>query len=196
MKALAAISVVPVLLATFACGSSDQPPQPSEGAGPAPVVTPQAKATIGRTIVHLNKDGTHTQVDDQITPQEQAAERAAREQYLSGNGYRPDITQDSSCAGSDMWMSNVQCNSSGYEICFYGEGTANLADYSYCTFDCIYHYEWAGNVASYWPGDEYGYFTYYDASLGIDEDFDFSASQNCTNVTSAEMQPLDLPLSD
>jgi hypothetical protein len=127
----------------------------------------ETSATLTRTIVTLNVDGTERVRTETITRETQLREIEAREKFLRERAEPKDgvgttssaITQDDGCAGSSLWMFDGEYLS-GNEICFTGLGEANLASYFrriQCTkeFTC-YPLTWAESVRSLWAGVDYG----------------------------------------
>jgi hypothetical protein len=116
----------------------------------------------------------------------------------------PDISQDTSCYGSSLWLfTDSSCSESGYwsELCFAGSGTEYLDNYTFCdvspTYFCDYPYgylSWVDHVGSYWPGSEYGYV---GGEIGDNNgDVNFSAYQSCTNSSSYASYAQTVTLSD
>jgi hypothetical protein len=122
-------------------------------------------ATIYRTVVRLNADGSSTVSTKEITRAQQQAEVAARLAALkprqsSGIGVREDaISVDSDCVASSMWMFD-NYNYAGGEICFYGQGTATLSDYWRFVLDGgeVVIGNWQAATKSYFAGTEQGAF--------------------------------------
>lgn len=198
---------VPIAAAIVGCGSSGTPTTgesapPSHKAVVMPELQPVGPGEVQRTVVHLNPDGTQS-IKSFVIPQSQSqAERAERVEMLKNPGMRELITDDSSCADSDIWaFTGTGCDSSTeYEICFYGEGTATMSDYTYCTAPLHYVCEgsylvpWTDEVRSYWPGTEDGY--WYGCYGEFCNDEDFSADQSCTNAGTYASGDISLTLSD
>jgi hypothetical protein len=122
----------------------------------------QNEGTISRTIVRFRPDGSKEVTTDQITPQQQRAEVAAREQMLqhrdSNNASTATISQgisaDPSCDAADLWLFDDYYRTGANELCFYGGGTAYLSDYStwYCGPTYCFFGSWRNSVRSYWAG--------------------------------------------
>ena len=114
---------------------------------------------INRTIVTLHPDGTKTVRELQVPKSQSDAEkaaRAARDANAAQSIQTPQIVQDGSCAASAIWLF-ASPNTSGTEICFSGQGTADLRDYcQWAFFRGVCLTEWIDNVGSYWPGSEDG----------------------------------------
>lgn len=150
----------------------------------------EADEVYTRTIVHLAEDGTERVVQVQITRAEQLREQAERVAVASGEHEglgtaAQAITQDSSCAGSSMWIFD-QTNLAGNEICFHGAGSAFLGNYCR-TAGC--GSTWNHAVRSYWSGNEDGLFSYYGSfecgsSHGTCDQF--STYQQQTTASSCE----------
>jgi hypothetical protein len=115
------------------------------GAGPAST----EEAVFTRTIVHLQPDGTSAVTTEPITTSQQMRDGIGRSTQA--------IAEDSSCGGGDIWIFD-QTYFAGNEICFFGGGYADLAQYARtcpvgqpCT-------HWNGATRSYWSGSESGDF--------------------------------------
>lgn len=197
-----AILFAPLFTAAVACGSSAPSNSPSSTdveAAPNGVATAApSEPLFGETIVHLNSDGPPTVIEKQVSGAELAAQRAAFQARAQARAegrplpLTPDIAEET-CSDATLWLSNTT-NCSGYTICFSGEGTANLADYSYCTFDCIFRYQWAGNVASWQAETETGYLTYTYGDNQYEQDFGPYGS--CTNADTYETDITSVTLTD
>jgi hypothetical protein len=116
------------------------------------------------------------------------------------------ISQDTSCAGSSMWIFDNYNNTQGtfpnnHEICFFRTGsTTGCIDFKnynrYCQsmlghMSCT---SWGSNgtypsgVHSFWAGNSGGYFMNegWDAGIGTDQAYVFSAWQRVDNTDSLE----------
>src|SRR5260370_1068090 len=114
-------------LTVTACGSGERA-QEKEG-------------TVSRTIVTFQPDGSPEVKQVQITQAHQRAEVAAREQMLQNQASGSSIgtaaqaiSTDPSCAGADLWLFDDYNQTGLNEICFFGAGSAQLANYTttYC----------------------------------------------------------------
>lgn len=122
-----------------------------------PTIEESSKPTFERTAVHLNPDGTQTISKTSVTRDEQLAEQttqrtrtASSSSSLKGLGVaRAAIGTDSYCEGSDG--SDIilydQTGGTGNEICFWGNGQAELGNYSRGGGN------WSEAVRGYLPGD-------------------------------------------
>jgi hypothetical protein len=171
-----------------------------------------------RTVVRRNADGTESVKVQTIPRAQQIAEMKQRAQTLAaaaaaraeGLGTTQQaIVEDTSCEGSSLWIFDATVGSEesgwtyGYgdlygsenEICFYGEGTAYLQSYEW-SFSELSHEttSWSGQVRSYWPGNESGFFEWIDNDLYLDEDF--SAGANATNAGSFAQHAQEVILTD
>jgi hypothetical protein len=167
-----------IAVASTACGGgADMSPgaSPDEGSAPAnSMATPRApeewvptrlavpasaaEEMIDRTIVTLHPDGTQTVRQVQVPKSQSDAEKAARAAREANPAERiqtPQIAQDGSCAPASIWLF-ASAGETGTEICFSGQGTADLRDYCQLAFRGICLTEWIDNVGSYWPGSEDG----------------------------------------
>jgi hypothetical protein len=147
------------LFATFAlgvaaCGVAD----PSESPSTEP-------ATFTRTIVHIQADGTETVEQTTITAAQQRAEQDARGRILGGEpstraGESDVVTRDPGCAASSMWMFDQADLKEGNEICFFGSGYVNLANYCRTSNPMmVCPGTWSKAVRSYWAGTDSGLFS-------------------------------------
>src|SRR5579883_2627761 len=155
----------------LACSGSEDP-------GGSSAANEPPAGLIHRTVVHFNPDGTEKVESFDVTPAQSQQEWNERQQYLATNGAvtppssgihsdgketvgtsQAAISVDSSCLRSSLWVfSNTSCTASGgFEICFYGSGTANLSNYTqYCYYPpplyqqvCV---SWDCQVGSFSPG--------------------------------------------
>lgn len=217
-KMIFTMFAVSLAATAFACGSA-----PADTQAIPASTDPESAAIVDRTVVFFNQDGTQTVHKLYITKAEQKADmehrralqaaqkspplavRALQSTPKSGPRFTEDITQDTSwpCAGSDIWMyaQSTNCTTdSNSEICFYGSGTADMDDYTWCPATPPTRCEpsalksWVNSVQSYWPGDEAGYFFGEDGDLNGDEDF--SADQSCTSAGTWASYDVELILTD
>lgn len=105
-----------------------------------PVVASAASEVYPVTAVYLSADGQHAVVHGTITRAQQLANREARAAHgasvAAGRAALGDsaeslsaaITQDYPCSYADVWLFS-ETNLTGFEICFYGEGSAYLPDW-------------------------------------------------------------------
>lgn len=150
------------LASTLALGCSAAGPDGTPISG-------EGDATITRTIVRLNADGTETVHQVQITEAQQRADVAAREAATTPGATTPHagekvgttseaITTDDGCGGASMWLFDGT-NLTGNEICFIGAGTANLKSYIRQVFYAPrLPTHWNLAVRSYYAGNEAGDF--------------------------------------
>jgi hypothetical protein len=144
-----------LLLAITACGGGES--------GHA------TEGTIYRTIVQFRPDGSSEVKTDQISKAQQQAEAATRRQSVQQNGgsaigtAEQAISVDAGCAAADLWLFDDYNQTGSNEICFFGGGSATLADYTttYCYLYTCFYETWANHVRSYWagvsPGSLWGY---------------------------------------
>lgn len=138
---------------------------------------PTPPGMIGRTIVTLNPDGEPTVKTSFITPAQQREEVAARAQLATAtqNGigaHQQALSQDTSCAGSSLWIFDNYNNTIGssfpddHEICFFRNGVSGCADLKNYRRYCIGSYcvVWGsdgtnpGGMHSFWAGNDAGFF--------------------------------------
>jgi hypothetical protein len=136
-------------LGVAACGVAD----PSESPSAEP-------ATFTRTIVHIQPDGTETVEQTTVTATQQRAEQDERARVVSGEpskraGEADVATHDTGCAASSMWMFD-QTGLAGNEICFFGSGYVNLANYCRTSNGLFCLSTWSMAVRSYWAGTDSG----------------------------------------
>jgi len=140
-------------LTVIACGNADRA-QEKEG-------------TVSRTIVTFQPDGSSEVKQVQISQAQQRAEVAAREKMLQNQAAGSSIgtaaqaiSTDPGCDASDLWLFDDYNQTGSNEICFYGAGAAQLANYtsSYCYGGGCFFGTWWHTVRSYWAGVSPGYF--------------------------------------
>ncbi len=158
LSALTALGLCAGFITLSGCGSADP-------VGSEPTGAQSEAATIERTIVRINADGTTTSTHEVITAAEHLEEVALRE-YLQDPGSHTErscmpptcctpICGDSSCASSDLWVYDAT-GETGNELCLYdagsGRATVSLSDFADGSGT------WSGKVRSYWPGVSTGFF--------------------------------------
>jgi hypothetical protein len=129
-----------------------------------------AEGTVSRTIVQFRPDGSSEVKIDKISQAQQQAEVAARRQLVQQKSARSAtgtatqaISADPDCVGADLWLFDDFNQTGSNEICFFGGGSATLADYmtAYCYGDMCFYETWTYHVRSYWagvsPGSLWGY---------------------------------------
>jgi len=136
-------------LGVAACGVAD----PSESPSTEP-------ATFTRTVVHIQADGTETVEQTTVSATQQRAEQDERARIVNGEastraGEADVVTRDTGCAASSMWMFD-QTGLAGNEICFFGSGYVNLANYCRTSNGIFCLSTWSKAVRSYWAGTDYG----------------------------------------
>jgi len=116
------------------------------------------EAVFQRTVVHLDGDRPPVVSTSAVTASEQRAQLAALTQAAPSGVRQEAITSDASCMGSSMWLHD-RPNQTGNELCFFGQGTANLANFADSVIpDAGGGNSWSGNVRSYWAGSSTGSF--------------------------------------
>ncbi|SRR5713226_1249126 len=127
----------------------------------------EKEGTVSRTIVTFQPDGSSEVKTIQITQAQQRAEVAARRQMLQNQAAGSSIgtavqaiSADPSCAGADLWLFDDVGLRGSNELCFFGAGAAQLANYmtAYCTESTCFYSTWWHHVRSYWAGTSPGYF--------------------------------------
>lgn len=130
--------------------------------GEGSLVVEPGEEYVHRTVVELTPEGSRILFDGHVSVAQSLAERLSadgrRGASESGIGtVQQSITKDSSCEGSSIWVFD-QVSYGGNEICFYGQGSANLANYCRSSSPCVYVGTWAEHVRSYYSGDDWGMF--------------------------------------
>ncbi len=165
-------------------------------------VTATEPGEVHRTVVELRPEGNVVLFDGTISTAQQKWEIEDRARRLTDPGDRRDsdvlgtarqsITHDYDCAGSSLWIFS-DTYMTGFDICFYGQGVADLS--SYCRvhlgLTCIDW--WDGAVRSYDAGQDYGFFGDYEYCRGgACTGFAANAQQNV--ATSCEQAATELHL--
>jgi hypothetical protein len=176
-----------VLLA--ACAGADetalQEPELGHGAG-------AAEPVLIDTIVQLSPDGTVTEVLQQVTAAERAAQHRARSLPVEEGAPQAEIGQaraalsiNPSCATADLWLYDADMS---HRLCISGSDLEiNEVDYldlesaTYCrprtvsTVLCLQRVSWAGKAAYIYPGSNAGSLISSSAWALLGASFPFSA---------------------
>jgi hypothetical protein len=156
---------VAIAMSVFVLAACGGTPSESEEAK----TTSENEALVSRTMVSFDEQGHATSKVETITRAQQLAEIEERQRMVDAMNHPQHgiqktssamTTQDNSCAGSSLWMFDGE-NLTGNEICFSGQGWANLGDYADGAFVCSGWYcfrpTWAKHARSLWAGVDTGY---------------------------------------
>jgi hypothetical protein len=149
------------------------------------------QASVQRSIVNVNADGSYEQTFETVTPAQLQAEIDARAALTEASGpgvapQRPIVAVDSACAGADLWLFD-QTAIHGNELCLF------LRDESFAFLDlgllcrnpgCSLG-TWSGAVRSLWSGVTPGNLTACTPTLcyaGPGNGFHFNTYQRFDNV--------------
>lgn len=125
-------------------------------------------ALVSRTVVSFDAHGVATVKEDRITRAQQLAEIEERQRFVDAIEHPEHGIQktsaatslDGSCSGSSLWMFDGE-NLTGNEICFTGQGNADLSQYHDGAMTCGSWYcfwpTWSKHVRSLWAGSDTGY---------------------------------------